>query len=204
MLDDLNSSIITLLHDRRLADEHRPSEAIKSTEKGGWKWIEQDHQFNCLLWDEEDQARRNDVPDSAVAANKRAIDGYNQKRNDSIEKIDESILERLENVTLIEDAWFNSETAGSIIDRLSILSLKIYHMTKQAERDDVDQLHIVKCEQKAEILKIQRHNLASCLDRLLGSATEGRAYFKIYRQYKMYNDPRLNPYLSGMKNGSRG
>ena len=54
--------------------------------------IEDNHRHNRLLWDEEDLARRRNVPDSEIAANKRAIDGYNQKRNDAIERIDEQLL----------------------------------------------------------------------------------------------------------------
>ena len=65
---------------------------------GVWPWIEANHRCNRLLWDEEDLARRRDVADAAIAANKRAIDGYNQRRNDAIEKIDEALLERLAGV----------------------------------------------------------------------------------------------------------
>jgi hypothetical protein len=33
------------------------------------------------------------------------------------------------------------------------------------------------------------------IDALLADAQAGRAYFKVYRQFKMYNDPRFNPVL---------
>src|SRR2546430_2312141 len=85
-----------------------------------WRAIEENHLQNCQLWGQEDQARRTHVPDSEIAANKHAIDIHNQKRNDAIERIDEQILERLKSVPRKPDARMNSETAGSIVDRLSI------------------------------------------------------------------------------------
>jgi hypothetical protein len=53
------------------------------------------------------------------------------------------------------------------------------------------------CACKLERLVAQRQDLMSCLDGLLLEAREGRAFFKVYRQFKMYNDPSLNPYLYG-------
>ena len=41
----------------------------------------------------------------------------------------------------------------------------------------------------------QRGDLGQCLDELLADTRAGRAYFKVYRQFKMYNDPRFNPAL---------
>jgi len=49
---------------------------------------------------------------------------------------------------------------------------------------------------------VQRRDLLSCLDALLQDAQAGRAYFKVYRQFKMYNDPALNPYLNGQAQGA--
>ena len=83
----------------------------------------------------------------------------------------------------------------AMIDRLSILALKIFHMREQTERMDADFSHIEACRNKLERLIDQRKDLACCLDTLLQEAAQGRAYFKVYRQFKMYNDPTLNPYL---------
>ncbi len=87
----------------------------------------QQFSFNFLLWHEEDIARSRDVSAERIAEVKRAIDGYNQKRNDYIEKIDDWITEELTRleITPQPNARQNTETAGSAIDRLSILTLRI-------------------------------------------------------------------------------
>lgn len=162
---------------------------------GVWHWIETDHRCNRLLWDEEDLARRTDVPEAAIAANKRAIDRHNQKRNDAIEKIDEALLARLVGIPCAADAWHNSETAGSIIDRLSILALRSFQMRVQAARTDATEEHRVACAEKLARIAEQRDDLARCLDKLLTDAAKGQAYWRLYRQHKMYNDPALNPHL---------
>lgn len=195
MFDDIPSLKISALHDAKLGIPQWAATAPADFSEGVWKFIELNHRFNNLLWDEEDLARRKNVPDSEIAANKRAIDRYNQQRNDAIENIDNLLLQRLTNVTPRDDAWLNSETAGSIIDRLSIVSLKIHHMRLQTQRTDVEPAHIDTCTQKLNRLIEQRSDLQFCLDTLLQAASIGLARFKIYRQFKMYNDPTLNPYL---------
>lgn len=87
-------------------------------------------------------------------------------------------MQRLSHVTLDADAWLSSETAGAMIDRLSILSLKIFHMRLQIERPDVDDAHRESCKQKLSRLTEQRNNLKKCLDTVLAAAEQGRAYFK--------------------------
>ena len=187
---DLRARQIVEFHDDRSA---------AAQASGLWRAIEDNHRHNRLLWGEEDLARRREVPDAEIAKNKRAIDGYNQKRNDAIERIDEHLLAALENVQRKEKARLNSETAGGIVDRLSILSLKIHHMRLQTERRDVDGAHIENCKLKLNRLNEQRTDLASCLERLLAEAQRGESYFKVYRQFKMYNDPALNPAIYGEK-----
>jgi len=162
-----------------------------------WTAIGDNHRHNRLLWDEEDLARRKTVPDSEIAKNKRAIDGYNQKRNDAIERMDEQLLILLSDVKQKSNSRMNSETPGAMIDRLSILSLKIHHMRLQTERTDVDRAHIDSCRAKLSRLDEQRTDLAACLDGLLAECARGESYFKVYRQFKMYNDPALNPAVYG-------
>ena len=84
-----------------------------------------------------------------------------------------------------------------MIDRLSILSLKIFHTREQIERADVQPAHIERNRQRLEVLLRQRQDLADCLAALWRDVQKGIRYFKLYRQLKMYNDPQLNPAIYG-------
>ena len=68
----------------------------------------------------------------------------------------------------------------------------------QDEEVPESELIRVRREKLARIA-LQRADLARCLDTLLAWATEGRAFWRVYRQFKMYNSPELNPYLYGGK-----
>jgi len=196
---DLHAADVVAFHDSRHAIASWAKSGAAQHAAGLWQAIEDNHRNNCALWDEEDLARRRSVPDSEIAANKRAIDGYNQKRNDAIERIDEFLLTALTATPPKPDARLNSETAGSMCDRLSILSLKIHHMRIQTLRTDVDREHVDTCKAKLARLVEQRTDLAGCLDGLLAECTRGESQFKVYRQFKMYNDPKLNPAVYGEK-----
>lgn len=202
------SAAVVALHDRLLASPGWPPEATAAPATHDlWHWVQANHRNNSLLWAEEDLARRTTVAAEAIAGNKRAIDGYNQARNDATERVDEILLTRLGLVdaasartdapvsTVPPGARLNSETAGSMIDRLSILALKVHAMRAQSLRHDVDDAHRQSSHVKLQRLLQQRQDLAGCLDALLADAQAGRAYFKVYRQFKMYNDPRMNPEL---------
>lgn len=155
-----------------------------------WDAIADNHRCNVALWDEEDEARRRDVPDSAIVRSKRLIDSHNQRRNDAVERIDELVLAALSSPH--DSARLHSETAGAMIDRLSILGLKIYHMDLQTRRNDADAAHRELCRERLVRLREQRDDLGRCLDELLAGCVVGTLRFKIYRQFKMYNDPRFN------------
>ena len=157
----------------------------------------QQHQFNFLLWHEEDIARSPNVGDEKIAQVKRAIDGYNQQRNDWIERIDDYLMQQITaaEVALEPGAPLNTETPGSAIDRLSIMSLRIYHMHEQLDRTDAESEHIASVEQKLARCYEQQADLTNSLRMLLEDIFAGRKQLKLYRQMKMYNDPKLNPYL---------
>ncbi len=202
----LNGLALARFHDERL--EHGRTMHTPSAESATlWKWIDLNHVNNRLLWDEEDLARRTLANDADITANKRAIDRFNQARNDATERVDEFLLLALGLIdpasvgtdqpksTVAAGARLNSETAGSMIDRMSIMALKIRAMRAQTLRQDVDAAHRDSSALKLARLEEQRADLGACLDQLLADARAGRAYFKVYRQFKMYNDPRFNPVL---------
>jgi len=149
---------------------------------------------NYKLWHLEDVARDPVAQDNIIADIKRKIDKENQLRNDKIEQLDTEIDKylKLSDITPNTDE-FNSETPGSIIDRITIYSLKIYHMLEQTERKDASKEHIETCKNKLEILKRQREDLLISLKRLITDLLNGEKIHKVYFQFKMYNDPKLNP-----------
>lgn len=156
--------------------------------------IEQNHSFNYQLWHAEDKARRDDMGSEFVYKAKRAIDKFNQQRNNAMESIDQWCFQQYK-PTDDPDCPIHSETPGMMIDRLSILCLKIYHMNLQVERSDTTSQHRQECREKLAVLNLQRNILAQCLDQLFTDVGQGKRRFIVYQQFKMYNDPSLNPEL---------
>jgi len=221
MLTDLSRQT-SHLHDSTLIAAGGPPVAATGAAPDGsstallWHWIATNHFYNSSLWAEEDLARRTTVGADDIARNKRAIDRYNQARNDATERVDEILLTELGLVDAASaqtdapvskapaNARLNSETAGSIIDRMSIMALKIHAMRQQTLRTDVDDAHRQNSQVKLDRLLQQRADLGACLDALISDTQAGRAYFKVYRQFKMYNDPRFNPALVAERTASPG
>jgi len=82
-----------------------------------------------------------------------------------------------------------AETVGSLADKLSIMELKIYHMREQAERGDATADFRATCADRVRVLEQQRNDLADELAVLLDGLASGAVVPKVYRQFKMYNDP---------------
>jgi hypothetical protein len=149
------------------------------------------HRANFDLWHEEDKAREPGASDACIAQVKHNIDTLNQTRNDLVETIDRALLEAAGEQN--PAAPLQSETPGLMIDRLSILALKIYHTAEEAHRPSASEAHRQKNLSRLTLLQEQRDDLAGCLDTLWGEVRDGQRRFKLYRQMKMYNDPELNP-----------
>lgn len=168
-----------------------------------WSAVEQNHDFNFRLWHEEDIARRDDIPLERIREAKRNIDRFNQARNNAMEQMDDWILSALKQAGVVAptEGALHSETPGMMIDRLSIMALKEYHMAEQVARADATEEHRAKCAARVIVLQEQQRDLTEALRVLLVELAAGRRRFKVYRQFKMYNDPTLNPQLYGAKGG---
>jgi len=167
---------------------------VQLMHQGFFALVEENHAFNFQLWHAEDRARREDMGFEFVYQAKREIDQYNQQRNNRMEAMDE-YLYRLIKPKAPKDCAVNSETPGMMIDRLSIMSLKAYHMQAQTQRQDVDEAHRQNCLQKVAIIREQQQQLQRCLQHLILEVQQGTRTFRVYHQFKMYNDPALNPEL---------
>ncbi len=191
----LTTTAIDALLERLVADWHVVEPAHAETGLAGK--ICDLHKFNFLLWHEEDIARSPEVTDAKIAQVKRAIDKYNQARNDAIEKVDDFLIEELarRGVAAAPHAPAATETPGAAIDRLSILELRRFHMLEQIERADATPEHREKAAARMAVLDTQRRHLIEALDRLLGEIFAGQRPLRVFRQMKMYNDPTMNPYL---------
>jgi hypothetical protein len=156
--------------------------------------VQAQHRANFDLWHVEDQARMPGATDAEIVSVKRAIDAINQRRNDLAERCDILLLESLRASKLPNPvAELNSESPGLMIDRLSILALKIFHTREEIERENAPAGHAERNRERLHLLTEQRDDLVGCLDRLWAEVLTGRRRFKVYRQLKMYNDPTLNP-----------
>jgi hypothetical protein len=170
---------------------HQTAPAVSGT--GFLRLVEENHLRNFALWHEEDVARRDDLGPEAVYRAKRNIDRFNQERNNFAEEMDQALVAALR--PRETGCPRNSETPGMIIDRLSILALKEYHMHEETVRPDAPDGHRARCAEKLARIRRQRDDLAGALTELLADVAAGRRTFSVYFQFKMYNDPALNPQL---------
>lgn len=186
---------VTALHDRCTRVWHAsPAETDLFAANEWLVAVERQHRANFDLWHIEDQARTPNASDEDLASVKRQIDTTNQLRNDRAEELDRFLLAWLEgNGMPNPGAPLNSESPGLVIDRLSILALKIYHTREEAARHDAPAGHAERNRERLAMLEEQRNDLADCLDALWQETLAGTRRFKHYRQLKMYNDPDLNP-----------
>ncbi|KTD33956.1 hypothetical protein Lmor_1938 [Legionella moravica] len=192
MHQDINPSVITNLHKNCIIAWK--SSGIEHQHTQFLQLVEENHAFNYQLWHAEDRARRDDMGFEFVYQAKREIDTCNQLRNNRMEAMDEWLFHLLRPANPAQ-CPVNSESPGMIIDRLSILALKSYHMNLQTKRTDVNDEHRNTCAQKLKTIHQQLDQLALCLGQLLTEVHEKSRTFRIYHQFKMYNDPTLNPEL---------
>jgi hypothetical protein len=128
------------------------------------------HELNFALWHHEDAVRRRGVDDDEVARRKRCIDDLNARRNAAIEDVDVTLLDR---AAVDPNAPLHTETPGTIVDRLSVLALRIVH-TNRVEQTGA----------RLAVLNEQYDDLLGGLEQLLARMQAGDVRFKLYRQFK--------------------
>lgn len=155
--------------------------------------------IDTVQWAYEDIIRDPNIDPVAALKLKRKIDASNQDRTDTVEFMDSYFLEIYKDIQAKPTAKINSESPAWVIDRLSILALKIYHMQLETVREDASDSHKQSCQKKLDTLLEQRKDLSTAIDDLLEAIESGDKYMKVYKQMKMYNDDELNPVLRGVK-----
>ena len=191
----LSSRPVVALQDAATAAWHgQPGAEIETAESDFLHMVAELHRANFELWHIEDQAREPGASDRQIADTKRAVDRTNQQRNDLSERCDALLLEELGKHNLpAAEGELHSESPGLMLDRLSILALKMYHTREEIERPNAPEGHAERNRKRLALLETQRDDLANCLDVLWTKVIAGERRFKLYRQLKMYNDPSLNP-----------
>src|SRR5271156_3032570 len=189
----LTSLQVTSLQDRCTAAWHHEAPAVTPSLTGFERTVAEQHLANFELWHAEDMARAPEASDHDLARIKRFIDHANQRRNDLAEQCDVFLLSFLSQQNLpAPSAELHSESPGLILDRLSILSLKLFHTREEIDRPGSPPGHSERNRERLRILAEQREDLAGALDRLWQQVLNRERRFKLYRQLKMYNDPALN------------
>lgn len=156
--------------------------------------------IDTVQWHLEDLVRPPSIDPIEGMALKRRIDRSNQDRTNIVEKVDDHFLSIFSNVKFSSDARINSESPAWLLDRMSILMLKIYHMREQTVRPDATEAHRENCRLKLNVLMEQKYDMQLAFDEMMEDIGSGKRRFKVYRQLKMYNDPSLNPSLYQARN----
>jgi len=140
---------------------------ILPPEHVGWAGLAELLQLiNTFQWHEEDRSRAHDDDSDVLAAVKHSIDESNARRVKTIELFDSQIMLVLASASLpLESAPLHSESPASIVDRITVLALKLYHIREELSTagGTIDEAIL---HSRLESLKEQMDDLAGCLDSL--------------------------------------
>ncbi len=163
-----------------------------SSPQGLTQWV---HYKNFVMWHLEEYVRENKRSEKEIVEAEKNIDVHNVKRLAAIEQIDIWIDNVLQSAGVVPngDAGVNSETPGSIVDRMSILVLKIFHMQDHLSSDSLSETDRKNLSLRMRILEEQRDDLSRAMDQLLLDLRMAKKRHKVYRQFKIYNDPSFHP-----------
>ncbi|WP_405832926.1 DUF4254 domain-containing protein [Streptomyces sp. NBC_01176] len=142
------------------------------------------HTVNGRLWDTEDRVRGTLLSAAQVADCNREIDQLNAERNMLAERADE-VLGTLADAGCA-DAPLHTETLASVVDRLSVLTLRIWHSEQTASRDEL-------ARRRVPALHGQREELRAALDSLVTDVVAGRRRLPVPARFKLYGRDDVAP-----------
>jgi hypothetical protein len=182
--------------------------------QSGWSaLVERIQAINAFQWWEEDRSRDPEASDPTLAAVKRSIDASNRRRVQAVEAFDEHIHLRLQESGLLsQDAPLHSESPGSIVDRLSILALKIFHLKQtlaQERRQPTAPTSATKPPAEMEAAT-PPGSVAARYERTDGGAAEDTRLAALYQRLRGLLEQMvdltecLDRYLAGLMSGRVG
>jgi hypothetical protein len=182
---------------RMAADWWSERELGRLAQTGGRTLAVALHHANFLEWRAEDQSRRRDLSDHVLMSWKRRVEDLNQRRHGLIEEVDELLWRALE---MDESSELHSETPGMIVDRLSVLAIRLGRL-----RGPSPVLASRPGDPSADVAR-QFEALRAALEGLLAACRDGQRHFMLQRQYKIFADPdeRSGCPPPGRDIGSRG
>lgn len=155
---------------------------------------------NRKLWNLEDSARMIELGSEHVAITKQEIDKNNQIRNNLIREMDVKIEKQI-GISSGPQELFYSESPGMIIDRLSILFIKlsvIRDLLSIIEETDLQEGY----KEKESIILKQIDHTGNFLDSYFIRLAHKEVFFEIHQPVKIYNDDRIKKYIKILKNNS--
>jgi hypothetical protein len=187
------TDVINRWHEQEESITDWPStlESIPCGRPEGWaQTAERLQLINTFQWHEEDKSRDHGADDTILAATKRSIDASNRRRVQTIDALDDIIFTGLKEAGLLKDgAQLNSESPASIIDRLTVLALKIYHVDEALAAFRASGEEPGTMQERLDTLTEQSRDLGACLNRILTGIRAGDMGLKLYRQVKVYRQP---------------
>ena len=90
-----------------------------------------------------------------------------------------------------------AETVGTLIDKLTITQLRVWHMREALAGDGLAPERRALCQANLGVIEAQRADLSEELDQLWQNLCAGATAPRVYRQFKLYNDAQLRTASQG-------
>jgi hypothetical protein len=182
----------TTVEAERVALEGRAPAFTLTPDSGGTAAAIQLGRANHVLWHLENLARRPGATDAELGRVKRSIDPWNLIRHRCVEAFDKAVVRAFPWAVELDARPKNSETPGSIADRLSIQILKLHSLAPDTADGPTDG---DPAEPTVLYLRLAHQDLLLAFDELLALLQSRARGLRPYWACKCYDDPRANPHL---------